>query len=98
VFSPVAGWNTMRTILSIAAAKSWEVYQLDIKSAFLHGKFNKNVYLSDYQKGGKDKVYKLKNVLNGLRQAPRAWYNKIEAYFYHENFEKCPHEHTLFVK
>lgn len=32
------------------------------------------------------------------RQAPRAWYNKIEFHFYHDNFEKCPDEHTLFVK
>lgn len=46
----------------------------------------------------KDKVYKLKKALYGLKQAPRAWYNKIESYFVKEGFEKCPSEHTLFVK
>lgn len=51
-----------------------------------------------YQKEGDDKVYKLKKVLYGLKQGPIAWYRKIEAYFYQENFDKCPHEHTLFVK
>jgi hypothetical protein len=51
-----------------------------------------------YCKGGKDKVYKLRKALYGLKQAPRAWYSKIESYFIQEKFEKCPHEHTLFVK
>ncbi|PNY03537.1 copia-type polyprotein [Trifolium pratense] len=50
-----------------------------------------------YQKE-KNKVYKLKKALCGLKQAPRAWYSKIEAYFNTEKFEKCPSEHTLFVK
>lgn len=36
--------------------------------------------------------------LYGLRQAPRVWYSKIESYFSQENFMKCSHEHTLFVK
>jgi hypothetical protein len=43
-------------------------------------------------------VYKLKKALYGLRQAPRAWYSKIESYFCLEKFEKSPAEHTLFVK
>ncbi|MCI15187.1 copia-type polyprotein, partial [Trifolium medium] len=43
-------------------------------------------------------VYKLKKALYGLKQAPRAWYSKIDSYFAAENFEKCPYEHTLFVK
>jgi hypothetical protein len=44
------------------------------------------------------KVYKLKKALCGLKQAPRVRYSKIESYFSEESFEKCPHEHTLFVK
>jgi hypothetical protein len=43
-------------------------------------------------------VYKLRKALYGLKQAQRAWYNKIETYFALEQFEKCSHEHTLFVK
>ncbi|MCH85372.1 hypothetical protein A2U01_0006218, partial [Trifolium medium] len=83
------------------ASKGWKIFQLDVKSAFLHGELSENVYVDQplgYQKAGKDKVYKLKKALYGLKQAPRAWYSKIESYFVQEKFEKCPHEHTLFVK
>lgn len=45
-----------------------------------------------------EKVYKLKKALYGLRQAPRAWYSRIEGYFVREGFKKCYCEHTLFVK
>lgn len=45
-----------------------------------------------------EKVYKLKKALYGLKRAPRAWYRKIEAYFSKEGFERCNHDHTLFVK
>lgn len=54
--------------------------------------------LLECEKGRSEKVYKLGKAFYGLGHAPRAWYNKIEAYSNQENFEKCPHEHTLFVK
>ncbi|CAJ2663476.1 unnamed protein product [Trifolium pratense] len=101
VYAPVARWDTIRTMLAIAAARSWYVYQLDVKSAFLHGELEEEVYVEQplgYQKEGKDMVYRLKKSLYGLKQAPRAWYSKIEAYFCSEGFMKCSHEHTLFVK
>ena len=43
-------------------------------------------------------MYKLNKALYGLKQAPRAWYNRIETYFLKEGFQKCPYEHTLFIK
>jgi len=101
VFAPVARWDTIRAILAAAACKGWKVYQLDVKSAFLHGELIEDVYVEQplrYQKKDTSKVYKLKKALYGLRQAPRAWYNKIESYFAKEKFEKCSHEYTLFVK
>ncbi|GAU45313.1 hypothetical protein TSUD_300420 [Trifolium subterraneum] len=101
VFAPVARWDTIRTILALAAFEGWCVFQLDIKSAFLHGALMENVYVEQplgYQKGKGDQVYKLRKALYGLRQAPRAWYIKLESYFTAESFEKCSHEHTLFVR
>jgi hypothetical protein len=78
------------------------VYQLDVKSAFLHGELNEDVYVEQplgYEKKGEEhKVLKLKKALYGLKQAPRAWFSRIESYFLKEGFVRCPSEHTLFVK
>ncbi|GAU36022.1 hypothetical protein TSUD_211600 [Trifolium subterraneum] len=101
VFAPVARWDTIRAILALAAKENWKVFQLDVKNAFLHGELTEDIYVEQppgYQKGNKDMVYKLKKALYGLKQAPRAWYSKTEAYFTVEQFKKCSHEHTLFVK
>jgi hypothetical protein len=102
VFAPVARWDTIRCLLAIAAMKGWIVHQLDVKSAFLHRELNETVYVEQplgyIKKGSENKVYRLHKALYGLKQAPRAWYSKIETYFTLEQFEKCSHEHTLFVK
>ncbi|PNX94522.1 copia-type polyprotein [Trifolium pratense] len=102
VFAPVARWNTIRSLSAIAASNEWSVFQLDVKSAFLHGELNEIVYVEQplgyVKKGKEDQVYRLHKALYELKQAPRALYSKIEQYFVREGFEKCPHEHTLFVK
>lgn len=102
VFAPVARLDTVRLVISLAAQNSWPIYQLDVKSAFLHIELNEKVFIDQppgyVQKGNEDKVYMLKKALYGLKQAPRAWYNLIDAYFSKIGLEKCPHEHSLFVK
>lgn len=73
VFAPVARWDTVRLILSLAAQKGWVVYQLDVKSAFLYGDLNEEVYVNQpegfVKNGEEEKVYKLQKVLYGLKQA-----------------------------
>jgi hypothetical protein len=89
VFAPVARWETIRTVLALAAHNDWKVFQLDVKSAFLHGELTEDIYVAQplgYDNGDKNQVYKLKKALYGLKQAPRAWYSKIEAYFLSEHF------------
>ena len=102
VFAPVARMETIRLVAALAAQKGWTIYRLDVKSAFLHGELNEVVFVERpcgyVQKGNEQKVYKLKKALFGLKQAPRAWYSRIEAYFMKEGFEKCDYEHTLFIK
>lgn len=102
VFAPVARWDTIRLILAIAAKRAWEVFQLDVKSAFLHGELKEDVFV-EQPKGFEvpnesNKIYKLKKALYGLKQVPRAWYSRIEGYFVREGFGKCYCVHTLFVK
>ncbi|PNX88393.1 retrovirus-related Pol polyprotein from transposon TNT 1-94, partial [Trifolium pratense] len=70
VFAPVARWDTIRTILAIAATNNWYVFQLDVKSAFLHGELDETVYVEQplgYQKEKKEMVYRLKKSLYGLK-------------------------------
>ena len=102
VFAPVARWDTIRAIIALAAHKRWHVFQLDVKSAFLYGELNEEIFVEqpqEYEKKGEEhKVYRLKKALYGLKQAPRAWYSRIEAYFIKEGFDKCFCEHTLFIK
>ena len=94
--------ETIRLVAALAVQKGWTIYQLDVKSAFLHGELNEVVFVEQpcgyVQKGNEQKVYRLKKELYGLKQAPRAWYSRIEAYFMKEGFEKCDYEHTLFIK
>lgn len=102
VFAPVARWDTIRCIVVVAALKGWNVFQLDVKSAFLHGELTETAYVDQplgYEKKGEEhKVYRLHKSLYGLKQAPRVWYSKIEQHFLKEGFHKFPYEHTLFIK
>ncbi|OMO99220.1 hypothetical protein CCACVL1_03887 [Corchorus capsularis] len=102
VFAPVARLDTVRMVIALAAQNSWSIYQLDVKSAFLHGELKEQVFVEQpsgfIKYGDEHKVYRLRKALYGLKQAPRAWYSRIDSYFVKEGFLKCPYEHTLYVK
>lgn len=84
-FAPVARFETVRIFLALAAQRHWTVHQFDVKSAFLNGELNEEVYVEQPAgftiKGFEDKVYQLRKALYGLKQAPRAWYSRIDKYF-----------------
>jgi hypothetical protein len=75
-FAPVAQFDTIRLLLALSAQKNWKVYQLDVKSAFLNGYLQEEIFIEQPKgfevKGQEEKVYLLKNELYGLKQAPRA--------------------------
>ncbi|KAA0065523.1 gag-pol polyprotein [Cucumis melo var. makuwa] len=66
-FAPVAKLEAIRLLLSISCIRKFKLYQMDVKSAFLNGYLNEEVYVAQH-------VYKLNKALYGLKQAPRAWY------------------------
>jgi len=101
-FSPVAGLETIRLIIVTVAQHRWRIYQMHIKSAFLNGFLEEEIYIEQpmsYEvKGHKDKVLKLNKALYVLKQAPKAWYSHIDGYFLKNGFVKYPHEYAIYVK
>ena len=77
-FAPVSRQSTFRMLLTIAAAKDWEIENIDIKTAFLNGHLDEDIYM-DMPPGFEEpgKIWKLKKTLYGLKQAPRAWHMKL---------------------
>ncbi|KAK3039985.1 hypothetical protein RJ639_027175 [Escallonia herrerae] len=98
----IARLETIRLLISLAALNKWKIHQIDMKSAFLNGFLDEEVYIEQPKgyvvRGHEDKVLKLKKALYGLKQAPRARNSRIDKYFQERGFKKCPHEHALYVK
>jgi hypothetical protein len=92
--------ETVRLLLALAAHSGWEVHHMDVKSAFLNGELSEEVYVEQppgYQIDGKPRaVLKLRKALYGLRQAPRAWYAKLDASLVSLGFVRSPLEHAVY--
>ncbi|KAK1411497.1 hypothetical protein QVD17_38046 [Tagetes erecta] len=100
-FSPVVKPATIRTVLSIVLARNWEVSQLDVKNAFLHGHLSETVFM--HQPPGfrhssfPNHVCRLKKSLYGLKQAPRAWYQRFTDFVTTLGFRHSTSDHSLFI-
>jgi hypothetical protein len=99
-FAPVAKMSTVRTLISCAANFDWPLYQLDVKNAFLHGDLKEEVYMnippgfSTVETEGK--VLRLKKSLYGLKQSPRAWFDRFKRAMLTMRYKQCNGDHTLF--
>lgn len=101
-FAPVARMDTIRILIGLAAQLKWKICHLDVKSAFLNGYLEEEIYVAQPEgfivQGSEDKVYKLEKALYGLKQAPRAWYSRIDSYLCSKNFRRSENDATLYVK
>ncbi|KAI3678520.1 hypothetical protein L6452_37816 [Arctium lappa] len=102
VFAPVARVEAIRLFLAYASYMKFKVYQMDVKSAFLYGTIDEEVYVCQppgfENPSYPDRVYKLKKALYGLHQAPRAWYDTLSTYLLENGFERGIIDKTLFIK
>nr|GEV10242.1 retrovirus-related Pol polyprotein from transposon TNT 1-94 [Tanacetum cinerariifolium] len=101
-FAPVARMEAIRIFLAFAVHKSFIVFQMDVKTAFLHDTLKEDVYVCQ-PKGFIDAdhpshVFKLKKALYGLKQAPRAWYDELLMFLLHNHFFKGTTDPTLFIR
>ncbi|GKE41510.1 retrovirus-related pol polyprotein from transposon TNT 1-94, partial [Tanacetum coccineum] len=100
-FAPVARLEAVRLFIAYAAHKSFPIYQIDVKTAFLNGPLKEEVYVN--QPDGfidphhPDKVYHLKKALYGLNQAPRTWYDELSNFLLSKGFSKGSIDPTLFI-
>ena len=99
-FAPVTRLTTIRIFLAYAAHANFKVYQMDIKSAFLNGELEEEVYVqqpSGFEDADfPDFIYRLFKALYGLKQAPRAWYDTLSQFFIENHFIRGTIDKTLF--
>jgi hypothetical protein len=100
-FAPVAHLDAIRILLAFSMAKGFRLYQMDVKSAFLNGFLEEEVYVR--QPPGFEsvelphRVYKLRKALYGLKQALRAWYGRLRGFLFSKGFEMGKVDKTLFL-
>jgi hypothetical protein len=85
--------------LSIAATRGWEVHQMDVNNSFLHGDLSEDIYMEKPQGfiQNSSLVCRLKKSLYGLKQVPRAWYAKMDAYFLSQHFVRCKSYPNIYM-
>ncbi|GJY96506.1 hypothetical protein Tco_0513416 [Tanacetum coccineum] len=101
-FAPVARIEAIRLFLASSSFMGFIVYQMDVKSAFLYGTIDEEVYVSQppgfVDPDHPTKVYKVVKALYGLHQAPRAWYATLSTFLEKHGYKRGTIDKTLFIR
>ena len=99
-FAPVARYASIKTVMAIVSEMGWKIHKMDVKTAFLNGIFEEEVYIEQpqgFEVYGRDShVCRLSKALYGMKQAPRAWYSRIDLYLQQLGFEKSEADQNLY--
>ena len=99
-FTPVAKMSTVLCFLAVAVSKGWDLHQLDVNNAFLHGDLDKKVFMKlppRFTCSSPTKVCRLQKSLYGLRQAPRHWFAKLSRKLREYGFVHSYADYFLFT-
>ena len=100
-YAPVAQLEEIRMFLALSSHKNFKVYQMDVKSAFLNGKIEEEVYIEQPRgfilSEKKDYVCKLKRVLYHLKQALRAWFSRLDSYLKQQGFKRGATKSNIYL-
>ena len=99
--SSVAKMDSIRLFsLSIVASKHWEVHHMDVNSDFIHGGLHEEIYMQHPNGYIHDPslVCRLKKYLYCLKQAPRAWYAKMDKFLLSLGFERCKSDSNVYLQ
>ena len=101
-FASVARLESIRLLLRVSCILKFKLFQMDVKSAFLNGYLNEEVYVEQpkvfVDPSFPNHVYKLKKDMYGLKQAPRAWYERLTQFLVDQGYKKGGTDKTMFVK
>jgi hypothetical protein len=101
-FSPVVRFASIRTILAIIAHLDLELFQMDVKTAFLNGELDEEIYMDQpigfVAKGKEREVCKLKRSIYGLKQSSRQWYLRFHQGIISNGFNIIEEDHCVYVK
>ena len=102
IFSLFAKVASIILVISIAASFDFEVEQMDVKTTFLHGDLEEEIYMKQLEgftvKGKRELVSKSKKSLYGLKQSPRMWYQKFDTFIRGLGFTRSKADHCLYFK
>jgi hypothetical protein len=100
IFAPVVRWSTIRTIVALAAKNNWPIHQLDVCTAFLNGTLNEDVVMEIPEgfpyAGNPLKACRVKRALYGLKQSPKAWYSRIDAWLISQGLTRSEYDPNLY--